>query len=424
MKRIALAVALLIALATPSQADYLEGEVAYSRGDYATALLEFKPLAEKGHAKAQHDLGFMYEQGRGVPQDYAEAAKWYRKAAEQGHAWAQTMLSRLYKDGWGVPQDYGEAVKWLSKAAEQGLVFAEHALCLAYESGEGVLQDYMEAVKWCRKAAEQNWSIAQVDLGALYASGKGVTKNLAEAGRWFRKAAVLGNYDAQFRIGLAYLMGSGVPQDFVQGHAWLNLAAAGGNKTAEEWREKTSRRMNSSQLAEAQRLARNWRYGQQLAPRNIPDLKPRPTPRRQRREMGSGFIVTANGQVLTNNHVVAACREIKIQSKRARIVASDKSSDLALLKVEGRRGGSYATFRGGRGVRVGEDTIVAGFPLQGLLSTDLNVTKGTVSALSGPGKGSHAREGQTLCVFTRITRTGNRLRRLSIRPCGLGPLRP
>ncbi len=74
MKRVALAVALLIGLATPSQADYQDGLRAYSRGDYATALQEFKPLAEQGHAKAQATLGGMYTIGLGVPQDFAEAA--------------------------------------------------------------------------------------------------------------------------------------------------------------------------------------------------------------------------------------------------------------------------------------------------------------------------------------------------------------
>ncbi len=57
MKRVALAVALLIALATCSQGEYRDGVAAYSRGDYATALQEFKPLAEQGHAKAQAALG-------------------------------------------------------------------------------------------------------------------------------------------------------------------------------------------------------------------------------------------------------------------------------------------------------------------------------------------------------------------------------
>ncbi len=54
---------------------------AYDRGDYATALREWRPLAEQGHADAQFKLGVMYFNGRGVPQDYAQAHKWFNFAA-------------------------------------------------------------------------------------------------------------------------------------------------------------------------------------------------------------------------------------------------------------------------------------------------------------------------------------------------------
>ncbi len=117
MKRLALAVALLIALAVPAWADFQAGADAYWRGDYVTALLEFKPLAEKGHAKAQLALGVMYELGRGVPQDSAEAVKLYHKAAEQGHAAAQYDLGLMYHKGHGVPQDYVQAHVWYNLAA-------------------------------------------------------------------------------------------------------------------------------------------------------------------------------------------------------------------------------------------------------------------------------------------------------------------
>jgi len=55
-----------------------DGIAAYERGDYATAFILMKPLAEKGDAKAQHNLGVMYDYGRGVPQDYTKALKWRR----------------------------------------------------------------------------------------------------------------------------------------------------------------------------------------------------------------------------------------------------------------------------------------------------------------------------------------------------------
>ncbi len=73
-------------LATPAGAHFYEGLAAYKRGDYATALRAWRPLAEQGFAPVQYNLGLMYENGRGVPQDDAEARRWYWKAAEQGHA--------------------------------------------------------------------------------------------------------------------------------------------------------------------------------------------------------------------------------------------------------------------------------------------------------------------------------------------------
>ncbi len=85
MKRLVLTFAILLSLlATPAWAGLVEGVAAYNRRDYATALREYRPLVNQGHAIAQSYLGFMYDNGQGVPQDYAEAAKWYRKAAEQG----------------------------------------------------------------------------------------------------------------------------------------------------------------------------------------------------------------------------------------------------------------------------------------------------------------------------------------------------
>src|SRR5450759_4601026 len=63
---------------------YNDGVAAYNRGDYATALRLFRPLADQGVAIAQNNLGVLYEKGQGLPQNYAEGAKWYRLAADQG----------------------------------------------------------------------------------------------------------------------------------------------------------------------------------------------------------------------------------------------------------------------------------------------------------------------------------------------------
>jgi len=81
---------------------------------------ETRRLAEQGHARAQSNLGFMYDNGDGVPENDAEAVRWYRLAAEQGHARAQSNLGFMYDNGDGVPQNNLRAYVWFSVAAAQG----------------------------------------------------------------------------------------------------------------------------------------------------------------------------------------------------------------------------------------------------------------------------------------------------------------
>ena len=167
---------------------------AYERSDYTTAFRLLKPLAERGDAKAQHNLGVLYDYGRGVTQDSAKAWKWYRRAA-----------------GKGIPE-------------------AQHNLGLMYAYGQGVPQNYPEAAKWYRRAADQGMPDSQVNLGVMYYNGQGV------------------------------------PRDYVLAHMWLSLAAsrypASTRKTlndAVNFQELVDSKMTPEQIAEAQRLAREWK---------------------------------------------------------------------------------------------------------------------------------------------------------------------
>lgn len=93
---------------------YEDGNAAYERGDYATALNMHRPLAEHGDMRAQFALGFMYSWGMGVARNDQEAAKWYGLAAGQGFAGAQYALGLMYRAGAvGVPRDYQVAERWL-----------------------------------------------------------------------------------------------------------------------------------------------------------------------------------------------------------------------------------------------------------------------------------------------------------------------
>ena len=90
-------------LGVPSySADFNKGLTAAQSGDFATALKEWKPLAEEGNAAAQNNLGLMYDNGWGVPQDYKESVYWYRLAVEQGYEVAQYNLGLMYEKGKGV----------------------------------------------------------------------------------------------------------------------------------------------------------------------------------------------------------------------------------------------------------------------------------------------------------------------------------
>ena len=90
LRTFALAV-LLIVTALPVTAGFKEGVAAYDRGDYKTALREFQPLAEQGHAKAQFNLGLKYYKGLSVPMNYALAVNWLQKAAAPGVAAGQAL---------------------------------------------------------------------------------------------------------------------------------------------------------------------------------------------------------------------------------------------------------------------------------------------------------------------------------------------
>ena len=130
-----------------------------------------------------------------------------------------------------------------------------------YENGEGVPQDYPQALRWYRAAADQNNAGAQFNLGVMYQQGWGVPQDDAEAVKWWRKSADQGDPSSQYNLGLMYSYGRGLPQDFIYAHMWLNLAAVHhlARDNAVRSRDAISAKMTRGQIAEAQRLAREWK---------------------------------------------------------------------------------------------------------------------------------------------------------------------
>ena len=99
---------------------------------------------------------------------------------------------------------------------------------------------------------------------------------------------------------------------------------------------------------------------------------------------GTAFYVDARGYLLTNAHVVEGCASLRLrgQEEPVQVVRLDEENDLAVIKVSN-DSPAVATFRKGRGVRSGDQVVVVGFPLAGLLASEANVTSGGISALAG-----------------------------------------
>ena len=150
-------VSLILMSGSAYSADFWKGQEAYDKGDFKTALAEWKPLAEGGYALAQFALGQMYYNGQGVLQHYKEAVRWYKLAAEQGGAEAQFNVGLMYYTGLKIAQDYKEAAKWFRLAAEQGYAKAQYSLGLMYATGQDVLKDLVYAHMWFNIASTNGY---------------------------------------------------------------------------------------------------------------------------------------------------------------------------------------------------------------------------------------------------------------------------
>ncbi|MBB1634119.1 tetratricopeptide repeat protein [Cupriavidus sp. UME77] len=154
-----------------------------------------------------------------------------------------------------------------AKAGAQGDADARNQIGMMYLHGEGVPKDPAEAVRWFRLAAEQGDADAQVYLGSALFNGEGMLlSNKREGVKWFRKAAVQGNEFGQLDLAIAHEHGLGVPRNRVLAYAWVLLSTRGVKPDAEgvKLRTEIEKDLTAKQRAEAERLAREWKVGQDL----------------------------------------------------------------------------------------------------------------------------------------------------------------
>ena len=116
--------------------------------------------------------------------------------------------------------------------------------------------DWETALKEWKPFAEGGNAVAQYNIGLIYDNGWGVPQDDKEAVRWYTLAAEQEHAKAQYNLGVMYALGEGVIKDYVYTHMWGNIASMNGNDKGETLRGYVAEKMTSSQIEEAQRLAR------------------------------------------------------------------------------------------------------------------------------------------------------------------------
>ncbi len=156
----------------PKETALQAGLDAYQQGDYATALKQLIPLANKGDANAQLHLGLINELGQGVQKNSARAVMRYRQAANQGNAEAQFHLGEKYELGQGVPQSKPIAMEWYNKSANQ-----------KYPSAQAKVETEANKIARIKLAAEANERAVLAARVAEQAKLDAEAKTRAEAER-------------------------------------------------------------------------------------------------------------------------------------------------------------------------------------------------------------------------------------------------
>lgn len=190
--------------------------------------------------------------------------------------------------------------------------------------------------------------------------------------------------DAAVGLSIKYSDGIGVRKDFLRSFAYINIALGfakdeSEKRNFEEWMElmEYKWKLTKSQII----------YAQQLSNEILNKLKRNKEKVKSKVSSGTGFYVSLDGHIITNQHVVDGCKTIEIirdgSPEQISLVVEDVRNDVALLKAGESK--DIAFIRGGRGIRQGDEIIAYGYPLSGILSSSAKVTTGAVSSLSGLG---------------------------------------
>jgi len=279
----------------------------FAHGDGGTPRNETRAVelfglaAEKGHKRAQLNLGTLYLRGQGVPRDLIQARAWlekaasggdpyalyalgramsesspaanadlvraaalYRQAAEKGHPLAALRYGMALSDGIAIKRDPVTAQRWLVHANDSGV--SEAALALGDmaartpASRDKALNEKIlrSAITWYEVAARAGVPSAQFKMANAYLAGAGVARDPSQALLWYGRAAQQGQIEAQNAMGIMLIGGAAGASDPVEGYKWLLLAERGGHPESRAIREKTTEQMPDRDRKRAEALAQRF----------------------------------------------------------------------------------------------------------------------------------------------------------------------
>jgi uncharacterized protein len=413
----------------------------------------YQRAADKGFEIAQYNLGVMYQNGRGVDKNPSLAARWYRKAADKGDADSQAALGYLYEQGLGLRADLVQAITWYKAAARQGSSRALNNLGVLYHDGTGVPKNLVNAYVLYALAADKAES--GDDRKLALDNRNDVAKELTASD--LAKAKAL-REDAAKDLSLVLPGENVAAQGSTGGDTGGGGEGTGGKKPKDPSLvpDSTTKAPDKSTTVPPQPSGPGTLVGSvksaltalgydtggrdnALTDKTIAAIKafqkdkglpvtgeisedllaallaarfefttafkstdnPGGNAKLELYATGSGFYVSAAGHIVTNDHVVDGCKEMRLADGTVLdLIITDKANDLALLKAP-KPGASFVRFRDGRGVRTGEGILIAGFPLRDEISSEINVTTGNVSSLAGPNND------RTLIQITAPVQHGN-----------------
>ena len=404
----------------------------------------YRRAADKGFEIAQYNIGVMYQNGRGVEKNPTLAARWYRKAADKGDADSEAALGYLYEQGLGVRPDVAQAIAWYKAAAKQGSSRALNNLGVLYHDGTGLPKNLIDAyVLYAlaadkaesgddRKLAQDNRAdvakeLTAADLAKAKALREDASRNLdlvlpgenesaegdaGAGGKKPKEPSLAPDSTAKPPDKSATVPPQPSGPGTLVGSVKTALTALGYDSGGRDntLTDRTIAAIKAFQkdkgLPVTGEISEDL-LAALLAARFEPNTVSKSIDtggsdaKLELYATGSGFYVSAAGHIVTNDHVVDGCKQMRLANGTALdVVTTDKANDLALLKAP-KPGTSFVRFRDGRGARTGEGILIAGFPLRDEISSEINVTTGNVSSLAGPNND------RTLIQITAPVQHGN-----------------